>query len=53
VSALAAHEAVLPTTKPQPAVKPHQCPRRSRPWMYVPPEVGYTAASCAEATALQ
>lgn len=31
VSALAEHEAVLPTTKPHPAVNPHQCPSRSRP----------------------
>ena len=31
VSAIAAHEAVFPTTKPQPAVKPHHGPRRSRP----------------------
>ncbi len=31
VSAIAAHEAVLPTTKPQPARNPHHGPSRSRP----------------------
>ncbi len=31
VIAIAAHEAVLPTTKPQPATKPHHGPRTSRP----------------------
>lgn len=29
--AMAAHEAVLPTTKPQPATKPHHGPSTSRP----------------------
>src|SRR6266511_2647379 len=31
VSAIAAHEAVLPTTNPQPARNPHHSPSRSRP----------------------
>ena len=32
--------AVLPTTKAHPARYPQKAPRRSRPYAYVPPEVG-------------
>ena len=31
VSAIAAHDAVLPTTNPHPATNPHHAPSRSRP----------------------
>src|SRR5262249_32891773 len=31
VIAIAAHDAVFPTTNPKPAKKPHHSPRRSRP----------------------
>ncbi len=31
VSAIVAQDAVLPTTKPQPATNPHHSPSRSRP----------------------
>jgi hypothetical protein len=50
---MAAQLAVFPTTKPQPARNPHQSPRRSRPYTYVPPERGYRAANCADDVALQ
>src|SRR6478752_6008267 len=50
---MAAELAVLPTTNDQPATKPGHSPRRSRPYTYVPPEVGYCAASCADDVALQ
>src|SRR3954462_9247750 len=50
---MAAQLAVLPTRNDQPAKYPHHGPRRARPYAYVPPEVGYAAASCADAVALQ
>src|SRR2546423_13717835 len=53
VSAIAAQDAVFPITNPQPAPKPPPAPSRSRPYTYVPPDVGYCAASWADATALQ
>ena len=49
---MAAQLAVLPTTKPQPAMNPHQGPSSARPYAYVPPDVGCTAASCADEVAL-
>src|SRR6478735_1133357 len=46
VSAIAAQLAVFPTTKP------HHGPSSALPYAYVPPEVGCTAASCADDVAL-
>src|SRR6266496_4080548 len=40
-------------TNAHPAANPHQSPSRSRPYTYVPPDVGYAAASCADEVALQ
>src|SRR6266496_3292190 len=40
-------------TNAHPAAKPHQSPSRSRPYTYVPPDVGYAAASWADEVALQ
>src|SRR6478735_4157518 len=52
VSAIAAQLAVFPTTKPHPAMKPHHGPSSALPYAYVPPDVGCTAASCADDVAL-
>src|SRR3954447_14123322 len=53
VSAIAAQDAVLPTTKPQPARKPQNGPSCLRAYTYVPPDSGWIAASCADDVALQ
>lgn len=53
MSAIAAELAVFPTTNAQPAKNPAHGPRTSRPYTYVPPDVGYCAASWAEDVALQ
>src|SRR5690606_6601177 len=53
VIAIAAQLASLPMTKHQPATKPHHGPISARAYAYVPPATGCTAASCADAVALQ
>ncbi len=52
VNAIAAQLAVLPMTNDQPAKNPDHGPIISRPYTYVPPEVGNCAASCADDVAL-
>src|SRR5829696_5145719 len=53
VRAIAAHDAVLPTTKPQPAMKPQNGASCRRAYTYVPPDSGWIAANCADDVALQ
>src|SRR5262245_65596247 len=52
-SAIVEHDASLPTTKLHAATRPQKGPSCRRPYTYVPPDSGWTAASCADEVALQ